>query len=195
MHLMRIIFVQFAVMLLLTACGAMFGEQTTLTSLPRSGPIAPAQEYRLGTGDVISVRVYGGEEDIRLERIRLDDSGGLVLPFGDFKVHGRTTREVETAITDSVRGRLLRNPRVSVTIDEYRPFFVDGQVGRPGAYPYQPGLTVRKAVTIAGGFRERASLEKIFLMREPDRTHTPVKVDLNTPVGPGDTIVVQESFF
>ena len=157
--------------------------------------VAPVQEYRLGTGDVVSVRVYGGEEDIRLERIRLDDSGGLVLPFGDFRVHGRTTREVETAITDSVRGRVLRNPRVSVNIDEYRPFFVDGQVGRPGAYPYQPGLTVRKAVTIAGGFRERASLEKIFLLREPDNTNTPVKVDLNAPVAPGDTIIVQESFF
>lgn len=195
MHLMRIIFLQFGVMLLLTGCGAMFGESSTLTSMPRGGQVAPVQEYRLGTGDVVSVRVYGGEEDIRLERIRLDDSGGLVLPFGDFRVHGRTTREVETAITDSVRGRVLRNPRVSVNIDEYRPFFVDGQVGRPGAYPYQPGLTVRKAVTIAGGFRERASLEKIFLLREPDNTNTPVKVDLNAPVGPGDTIIVQESFF
>lgn len=156
---------------------------------------APPQEYRLSTGDVVSMRVYGGDEDIRVERLRLDGSGTLVLPFGDFRVIGRTTREVEAAITESVKGRLLKNPRVSVNIDEYRPFFVDGQVGRPGAYPYQPGLTVRKAITIAGGLRERASLKKIFLLSENDKTNTPVKVDLNAPVGPGDTINVEESFF
>ena len=195
MHLVRMLILQALIVLSLGACNSMFGESTTLTSPTLSRADVPVQEYRLGTGDVVSVRVYGGEEDLRLERIRLDDSGTLVLPFGDFKVHGRTTQEVENAVTDSIRGRLLKNPRVSVNIDEYRPFFVDGQVGRPGAYPYQPGLTVRKAVTIAGGFRERASLEKIFLMREPDKTNTPVKVDLNAPVGAGDTIIVQESFF
>ena len=194
MHLVRIVLLLSAA-LTLTACNALFGESTTLTTPTLSRADVPVPEYRLGTGDVVSVRVYGGEEDLRLERIRLDDSGTLVLPFGDFKVHGRTTQEVEKAVTENIRGRLLKNPRVSVNIDEYRPFFVDGQVGRPGAYPYQPGLTVRKAVTIAGGFRERASLEKIFLMREPDKTNTPVKVDLNAPVGAGDTIIVQESFF
>jgi polysaccharide biosynthesis/export protein VpsN len=56
-------------------------------------------------------------------------------------------------------------------------------------------LNVRKAVSIAGGFRERASMSKIFVMRENDRTNTPTKVDLNSPVGPGDTVTVQESFF
>ena len=155
----------------------------------------PPEDYRLNTGDVISVRVYGGDEDIRVERLRLDHSGMLVLPFGDFKVQGRTTREVERAVTDNVKGRLLKNPRVSVTIDEYRPFFVDGQVGRPGAYPYVPGLTVRKAITIAGGLRERASVKKIYLLPESDKTGAAINVDLNAPVGPGDTINVEESFF
>ena len=119
----------------------------------------------------------------------------LVLPFGEFKAGQQTPRELETAITNNVRGRLLKNPRVSVTIDEYRPFFVDGQVGRPGAYPYQPGLTVRKALTVAGGLRERASLKKIFILREGGKTSRPVNVGMNEPVGPGDTIFVEESFF
>ena len=157
---------------------------------PRSG-----EEYRLGAGDVISVRVYGGEEDIRLERIRLDHSGAVILPFGQFRAAGRTTQEVEAAITESVKGRLLRNPRVWVNIDEYRPFFVEGQVGRPGAYPYQPGLNVRKAVTIAGGLKERASLRKIFIVRERDGVTSRHNVDLNAQVGPGDTVTVEESFF
>jgi polysaccharide export outer membrane protein len=193
MTISRMIAVQLLILLSLTGCEAFS------PSRPRSTAAAPAdvtaQEYRLGTGDIVSVRVYGGDEDLRLERVRLDADGTLILPFGDYKAHGRTTREVETAITESIRGRLLRNPRVSVTIDEYRPFFVDGAVGRPGAYPYQPGLNVRRAITIAGGLRERASLQKIFVLRENDRTNTPVNVDLNTPVGPGDTIDVAESLF
>lgn len=87
------------------------------------------------------------------------------------------------------------NPRVSVTIDEYRPFFINGQIERGGSYPYQPGLTVRKAATIAGGFKERASLSKIFVVRDGDATHTPVNVDLDAPIHPGDIITVEESFF
>jgi polysaccharide export outer membrane protein len=192
MTIARIIAVQLLLLVFLTGC-------ESLPARPRPASVASpdvgTQEYRLGTGDVVSVRVYGGDEDLRLDRVRLDAAGTLILPFGDYKAHGRTTREVESAITESIRGRLLRNPRVSVTIDEYRPFFVDGQVGRPGAYPYQPGLTVRKAITIAGGLRERASLRKIFLLRENDRSNTPTNVDLNTPVGPGDTIDVEESMF
>jgi polysaccharide export outer membrane protein len=54
---------------------------------------------------------------------------------------------------------------------------------------------VRKAVTIAGGFKERASLSKIFVVREGDPTNKPVKVDLNAPIYPGDMITVEESFF
>jgi len=94
-----------------------------------------------------------------------------------------------------LRGRFLVDPHVAVTIDEYRPFFIQGQVQKPGGYPYQPELNVRKAVSIAGGFRERASLSKIFVVRENDKTNTPAHVDLNSPIGPGDTVTVEESFF
>jgi polysaccharide export outer membrane protein len=189
------IIVQLIAFLAVSGCAELLDRPSAASMRPATAPYVEPQEYRLNTGDVVSVRVYGGEEEIRVERIRLSGSGTLVLPFGDFQAQGKTTREIETAVTDSVKGRLLRNPRVSVNIDEYRPFFVDGQVGRPGAYPYQPGLTVRKAITIAGGMRERASLKKIFLVREGDKTSTPLNVDLNVPVGPGDTINVEESFF
>ena len=182
------------ILLSLAGCESLFDDPGSRAPVAKVNYVVPA-DYRLNTGDVVSVRVYGGDEDIRIERLRLDGAGMVVLPFGDFKATGRTTRELETEITDRVKGRLLRNPRVSVVIDEYRSFFVDGQVGRPGAYPYQPGLTVRKAITIAGGLRERASLKKIFLLPENAKTGGPINVDLNTPVGPGDTINVEESFF
>jgi polysaccharide export outer membrane protein len=151
--------------------------------------------YRLNSGDIVSIRVFGEEEFTR-EKIRLTDAGTVSFPIlGEIAVLGRTVGELEQLLTDRLKGRYLVNPRVSVWIDEYRSVFVNGMVEKPGAYPYQPGLNVRKAVSIAGGFKERASPSKIFIVRDKDAAHRPAKVDLNAEVGPGDTITVEESFF
>jgi protein involved in polysaccharide export with SLBB domain len=151
--------------------------------------------YRLNSGDVISIRVFG-EDDFNREKIRVTDAGTVSFPvLGEIPMLGRTVGEIEKLVTDGLRGRYLVNPRVSVWIDEYRSFFVNGMVEKPGAYPFQPGLNVRKAVSIAGGFKERASVNKIFVVRDKDAAHQPAKVDLNADVGPGDMITVEESFF
>jgi protein involved in polysaccharide export with SLBB domain len=151
--------------------------------------------YRLNSGDVISIRVFG-EDDFTRDKVRLTDAGTVSFPIlGEIPVLGRTVGELEIFITDRLKGRFLVNPRVSVWIDEYRSFFVGGMVEKPGAYPFQPGLNVRKAVSIAGGFKERASVDKIFVVRDNDAAHRPTKVDLNADVNPGDTITVGESFF
>jgi protein involved in polysaccharide export with SLBB domain len=151
--------------------------------------------YRLNSGDVISIRVFG-EDDFNREKIRLTDAGTVSFPIlGEIPMLGRTIGEIEQLLTDRLKGRYLVNPRVSVWIDEYRSFFVNGMVEKPGAYPFQPGLNVRKAVSIAGGFKERASVNKIFIVRDKDVSHKPAKVDLNADVGPGDIITVEESFF
>jgi polysaccharide biosynthesis/export protein VpsN len=169
--------------------------------LALAGSIALAAEnpslssYRLGSGDMISIRVLG-EDDLRRERVRLSDAGTISFPIlGELKVLGITVGDLERMITNGLKGRYLVNPTVNVTIEEYRPFFINGQVTRPGGYPFIPGLTVRKAVSLAGGFRERASLEKIFVIRDNDPAQTPRKVNLNSPVNPGDILTVEESFF
>lgn len=152
-------------------------------------------KYRLGTGDVISINVFG-EDDLKKEKVRLTDAGTISYPLlGELVVRDKTVGDIEKMVTEGLRGRYLVNPRVSVTIDEYRPYFINGQIEKGGSYPFQPGMTVRKAATIAGGFRERASLSKIYVVREGDPTNTPVKVDLNAPIYPGDIITVEESFF
>lgn len=151
--------------------------------------------YRLNSGDVISIRVFG-EDDFTREKIRLTDAGTVSFPvLGEIPMLGRTVGEIEGLVTDRLKGRYLVNPRVSVWIDEYRSFFVNGMVEKPGAYPFQPGLSIRKAISIAGGLKERASVNKIFVVRDKDSAHKPLKVDLNADVGPGDIITVEESFF
>lgn len=172
---------------------------TGLLALDRSG--AQAQEsgaisnYRLGSGDVITIQVLG-EDDLKRERIRLSDAATISYPIlGEIRLFGKTVGELEALIRDGLKDRYLLNPQVTVTIVEYRNFFINGQVEKPGGYPYMPGLTVRKAVSLAGGFKERASKEKIFVIREDDRSQKAQRVDQNAAVNPGDIITVEESFF
>jgi protein involved in polysaccharide export with SLBB domain len=165
------------------------------TQPPQQGiPARVSNGYRLGAGDILTIRVYG-EDDMSREKQRLPDSGVLSFPFGDVCALGITVSDLETKITEGLRGDYLVNPRVSVSIEEYRPFFIYGQVEKPGGYSFQSGLNVRKAVSIAGGFKERASPSKIYVVREGDRGNAADKVDLNSPVWPGDTVTVEESFF
>src|SRR3990167_5068845 len=155
--------------------------------------VGSLSRYQLGSGDVITIVVFG-EEDLKRGPIRLTDAGTISYPvLGELKVLGRTVGELEKIITDGLQGRYLVNPRVSVSVDQYRPYFIHGQVKTGGGYPFQPGLTVRKAVSVAGGFTERASKEKIFVIRDKDKNPKPVKVELDTPVLPGDIITVEES--
>ncbi len=150
--------------------------------------------YRLGTGDVIIIQVYD-EADLSLEQ-RLPDTGLISYPFlGELKVSGLTVLDLEKKITDGLKDGYLVDPKVTVTVKEYRPFYIHGQVKKPGSYPYQPSLTVRKAVSLAGGFGDRASLNKIFVIRSSDVTHSQRRVNLNSPIFPGDIITIQESFF
>ena len=151
--------------------------------------------YKLAAGDVITILVFG-EDDFTKEKIRLTDVGSIMFPsLGEINVLGRTIGDLERLITNGLRGRILVNPQVAVQIVEYRPFYINGMVEKPGGYPFQPGLTVRKAASLAGGFKERAALNKIHVIRELDSSQRPQKVDLNTPIGPGDIVTVEESFF
>ncbi len=150
--------------------------------------------YHLGTGDTISIYVYD-EKELSVEKIRLSDAGTISVPMlGEIKVSGMTVSELESRVVKGLK-KYLVNPKVSVSIDQYRDFFVNGQVYRPGNFPYQPGLTVRKAVAIAGGFKDRASQTHVTIIHDGDQTHTPFKANLGTVVVPGDIITVEESFF
>lgn len=151
--------------------------------------------YKLGSGDMISIRVLG-EDDLKREKVRLSDAGTVSFPvLGEIRVKGMTVGALEEYITTGLRGRYLLDPKVTVAIEEYRNFFVNGLVEKPGGYQFVPGLTVRKAVSIAGGFKERAARDKINIIRDDDPTQSPKRVDLNSPVMPGDILTIEESFF
>ena len=173
-----------------------WGQARPAATAPSSAPPAGVvSNYRLATGDVVSIRVFG-EEDLSREKIRLTDAGTVFYPvLGEIQVLGKTVGEIEKQIADGLRGRYLVNPSVTVSIDNYRQYYVTGQVWTPGGYSYQPGLTVAKAVALAGGFKERASQSKMFVIRDADPKKARERVELSTAIFPGDVLTIEESFF
>lgn len=170
----------------------------TLTILSMIASVSFAQEqadYILGTGDTINIQVHG-EGDLSFET-RIGGDGTIRYPFlGDIKVTGRTVSQVRWLIADGLRGDYLDDPSVNVSVIEYRPFFILGEVKKPQHYPYQPGLTVRQAIAIAGGMTERASDEKIELKRFVKGELTVIQnAQLDMAIEPGDTITIAQSFF
>ena len=151
-------------------------------------------DYRLGPGDEIIIKVFG-EDDLSMD-FRLNDTGRLNYPFlGEIVVEGLTVAELEQLITRGLKDSYVLDPAVTVSIAEYRPFFLNGEVRQPGGIPYQPKLTVERAIALGGGFTERASRSKIEVIRASDPTHEAVRVKLSDPVFPGDIITVKQSFF
>lgn len=151
-------------------------------------------DYALGTGDMVRIQVYN-EETLYLES-RVSDRGMISYPFfGELKVTGLTSVQLADLIASKLKGDYLLNPKVSVDILEYRQFYVNGEVEAPGGFPFQPGITVRKAISLAGGFSELASKEKIGIIHDNNPGGEPSRVRLNEFIQPGDIIIVEESFF
>jgi len=175
----------------LLVCG-LFTVLLLCTALPAAA--AGLENYRLAPGDQITVTVFD-EPDLSLEKVRIAPNGTISMPLiGQVKVAGLTAAQVEKRITDLLKDGYLKKPAVTVSVAEYRLFYVTGEVKKPGGYSYRDGLTVHKAVSLAGGFSERAARDKITITHEGSTK--PVKgVKLTDPVQPGDVINVQESFF
>ncbi|QGZ31044.1 polysaccharide biosynthesis/export family protein [Stutzerimonas stutzeri] len=152
-------------------------------------------QYRMSAGDVISIRVLG-EPDLTFEELRLTDAGSFSYPFiGEVKAKGKTVAQIEELLLTALKGKYLVSPRVSVNVLEYRHFYIIGEVKLPGGYPYQPGLTLRRAAALAGGLTERASAKRITIIRDLDPAQGPVEASMDTPVLPGDTVTIEEGFF
>jgi polysaccharide export outer membrane protein len=151
--------------------------------------------YRLAAGDEIRVTLFG-EPDLTVNEVRLTEAGVFSFPFlGLLKAEGMTAPELERMIADRLRGDYLVDPRVTVSVLKYREFYISGEVSRTGAYPYQTGLTVRRATALAGGLTERASERRITIIREGAKGSEPERANMDTEVRPGDTISIGQGFF
>lgn len=152
-----------------------------------------AQTYELGAGDKVEIKVFG-QPDLEVTAL-LGNSGEVNYPFlGKVKLAGLNTSEVEQVIIRGLKPNYLINPNVYVQVVEYRPFYIHGEVKAPGAYPYQPAMTVNQAIALAGGLTERASVDKIFIFKERTKQQQQ-KGSLNSQISAGDTIKIEQRLF
>ena len=158
---------------------------------------ADLEHYKMGAGDLINISIYD-EPDLSLE-VRIGLSGQISFPLlGDIDVSGLSPKTLEQKLTSGLKGPYLIDPSVTVSIVEYRPFYISGEVRQPGSYAYQPGLTVDKAISISGGFTERASKSSIFVMPDQfgsDEEKQKKEVELFNTIQPGDVLTVEQGFF
>jgi polysaccharide biosynthesis/export protein len=150
--------------------------------------------YTLASGDRLRIIVFG--QDNLSNSYAVDGSGRVSLPLiGPVIAVGSTTAQLERAIEQKLRAGFLREPRVSVEVEQYRPFFILGEVTTAGQYPYVNAMTVQTAVAIAGGFSPRALRTQAEITRQINGRLVTATVPVTVPVRPGDTVVVRERWF
>ncbi|WP_295705563.1 polysaccharide biosynthesis/export family protein [uncultured Brevundimonas sp.] len=176
--------------LILTAAAA--AAPTSAAPLQTSERTVP--EYRLGSGDRVRVTVFG--EEALGGTFVVDGAGAASLPLiGEVRAGGLTVAEFRDAVTAALRDGYLHEPRVSAEVVNHRPFYILGEVNRPGEYPYAAGLTVMNAAATAGGFTYRANTRRVFIKRADDTAEQAHPLTGSTPVAPGDTLRIGERYF
>jgi polysaccharide export outer membrane protein len=152
------------------------------------------QPYTLDAGDRLRISVFGQEG--LTNSYAVDAAGHITMPLiGTLQARGLTTDQLSQSISERLRQGFIREPHVAIEVEAYRPFFIHGEVGNPGQYPYVANMTVENAIAIAGGFGPRADKSKISLSRTLGGQTTKGTVGLNYPMRPGDTLRIQERWF
>lgn len=176
----------------ITAPAPKFSTPST-PSRPATAP-AHSGEYTLGSGDKIRLIVFG-EEDLTGE-FEVDSRGVLSLPLiGQIQVGGRGTSTAENMISAKLSDGYLVNPRVSMEVLNFRPFYIVGEVNEPGNYPYIAGMTVLNAIAIANGYTYRANKKAMEVRRTENGKVSEFKGNEATTIQPGDVIHVKERWF
>ncbi len=180
--------------LLLLACAAPLAGCASASRQAEGLDRAAQGPYTLASGDRLRIIVFG--QDNLSNIYAVDGSGRVVLPLIEaVPVAGMTTSQAARAIEARLREGYLREPKVTVEVEAYRPFFILGEVTNSGQFPFVNGMTVQTAVAIAGGFTPRAARQHAEITRQSGDGIVTASVPITSPVRPGDTIVIKERWF
>lgn len=161
----------------------------------RDAPVAgPNGAIKLQAGDKLRITVFG--EDKLSGEYDIDPSGYVSLPLaGTIKAGGRTKIDLERDLTSKFKNQYLQNPKVTVDVIAFRPFYVMGEVAHPGEFPYKTTVDVMSAIATAGGQTYRASRSTVLIRRAGREGFQEYPLSPDIPVYPGDLIRVPERYF
>ncbi len=170
------------------------GCATAPSAPPAAADAATTTDYVLGTGDKLRLTVFN--EPTLSGEFEVNSGGFISVPLiGNIKAQGETAQAVEGAITQKLAGGYVRDPRVNIEILQYRPFYIIGEVSKPGEYPYRNGMNIMSAVAVAGGFTYRANDSTVTIRRAGQTQEYSYPVTTTTMVLPGDIVRVGERLF
>jgi len=153
-----------------------------------------AQSYRLAMGDKVHIAVFN-EENLSGD-YTVSPDGRITLPLaGPVNAVGRTVPELQEAVVNTLKNGFVQNPNVTITANELRPYYILGEVNKPGKYSYLPELTVMAAVATAEGFTYRADMGSIYVRHASDPSEKEYPLTATMAVLPGDTIRVSQRYF
>jgi polysaccharide export outer membrane protein len=157
-------------------------------------PSSVSEDYRLGPGDKLHITTFG-ETDLTGD-FEVGTAGTVAFPLvGDVAAAGLTVPEFVDKLQTALSSGYLKDPRVNVEVLTYRPFYILGEVTKPGEYPYTNGLTVLNAVATANGFTYRANTKRVFIKHAKQDHEESYPLTSTTPVRPGDTVRIAERVF
>jgi polysaccharide export outer membrane protein len=169
-------------------------EAADALAAPQPAAVKEIDSYTLGSGDKLRVIVFG-EEDLGGEYV-VDDSGFVRLPLiGQITAGGRTVRQLEEDVAAKLGAKYLKDPRVSIEVVSHRPFYIIGEVNKPGEYPFVTGMSVLNAVAMAGGYTYRANESSVYIRRKGAKEEEKHPADDSTKLWPGDIVNVVERWF
>ena len=170
-------------------------DKEIVTNVSSSSPPDGELTHRLAAGDSISLLVFG-EPDLSVQNVRVPQGGQVSFPLiGSVSVLGKTTSEVERQVSLILSKGYVRNPRLSVSIFSYRPIFIRGEVGAEGSFPYSEGLTIAKAIALAGGLKDTASTNGVSVLRDGNSVFENLSTNSQQPVASGDIVTVEADQF
>ncbi|KAB7741345.1 polysaccharide export protein [Parvibaculum sedimenti] len=170
------------------------GQSQAPAAAPAASAAAPSEvAYVLGAGDKLRVIVYG-EQDLSGE-FDVTGTGKVSLPLvGQVQAAGLTLDQFEKETRDKLSQGYLTNPKVSAEVLNYRPFYILGEVDKPGQYPYTSDMTVLNAIAVAGGYTYRANNDTVYITRG-NGAEAQYPASQQVKVLPGDVVRVPERFF
>ena len=153
-----------------------------------------AEASALGSSDQVRITTFG-EPELSGEFV-VGPNGTIAFPLlGEIKATDLTVEQFSRALEEGLKQGYLRQPRVTIEVLNFRPFFILGEVDQPGTYPYSSGLTVMNAVATAGGFTYRADSRRVYIKRGGSNNEEEYRLTSTTPVRPGDTVRIAERRF
>lgn len=155
---------------------------------------AAARNYHLVAGDKVSVSVFN-EANLSGD-YTIGPDGRITLPLaGPVIAAGLTVPQLQAAVVKTLANGFVQDPNVTVTAANLRPYYILGEVNKPGKYDYTPDLTVMQAVATAEGFTYRADSTAIFIRHKAAPSEQEISLTATTAVLPGDTIRVAQRYF